>query len=137
MSTLSSVTVSRSLWFIFSRIKKGESQGKEKCHPKSMMSHEVNERIKIDTQHVTLRQNFEFFFFFPSLQNLRGGMEGTSTEEGLLMREIEDLPVVSSLSFIRTIRRDKTGYRANLRYDCGVNQVGPIRMSRKRPTLCD
>jgi hypothetical protein len=34
-------------------------------------------------------------------------MEGTSTEEGLLMREIEDLPVVSSLSFIRVIGRVK------------------------------
>jgi len=31
------------------------------------------------------------------------------------MREIEDLPVVSSLSFIRVIGRDKAGYRANLR----------------------
>jgi hypothetical protein len=41
-------------------------------------------------------------------------MEGTSTEEVLLKREIEDLPVVSSLSFIHTIGRDKTGYRVNL-----------------------
>ena len=46
-------------WFIFSRIKKGESQGKEKCHSKSMMSNEVNERLKRDTQHVPLRQNTE------------------------------------------------------------------------------
>ena len=53
------------------------------------------------------------------------------------MREIEDLPVVSSLSFIRVIGRDKTCYRANLRCDCGAKQVGPIRMSSKRPTLCD
>jgi hypothetical protein len=36
-------------------------------------------------------------------------MEGTSTEEVLLKGEIEDLPVVSSLSFILTIGRDKTG----------------------------
>jgi len=43
-------------------------------------------------------------------------MEGKYTEEGLLMREIEDLPVVISLSFIHTIGRDKTGYRANLRW---------------------
>jgi hypothetical protein len=28
-------------------------------------------------------------------------MESTSTEEGLLMREIQDLPVVNSLSFIQ------------------------------------
>jgi hypothetical protein len=41
-------------------------------------------------------------------------MEGTSTEEVLLKREIEDLPVVSSLSFIHAIGRDKTGYRVNL-----------------------
>jgi hypothetical protein len=30
--------------FISSRIKKGEGQGKEKCHAKSMMSNEANER---------------------------------------------------------------------------------------------
>jgi hypothetical protein len=35
--------------FNFSRTKKGENQGKEKCHTKSMMSNENNERIKIDT----------------------------------------------------------------------------------------
>ncbi len=46
-------------WFIFSRIKKDEVQGKEKCHSKSMMSNETNERLKIDTQHVPLSQNSE------------------------------------------------------------------------------
>ena len=46
-------------WFIFRRIKKGEGQGKEKCHAKSMMSKETNERLKRDTQHVPLRQNAE------------------------------------------------------------------------------
>jgi hypothetical protein len=46
-------------WFIFSRIKKGEGQGKEKCHAKSMMSKETNERLKRDIQPVTLRQNTE------------------------------------------------------------------------------
>ncbi len=51
------------------------------------------------------------------------------------MREIEDHPVVSSLCFIRAIGRDKSGYRANLRCDC--KQVGPVRMSSKRPTLQD
>jgi hypothetical protein len=63
------------------------------------------------------------------------------------MSEIEDLPVVSSLSFIRAIGRDKTGYRTNLRcpvaYSYGgctdggytVTQVGPIRMSIKHPTM--
>ena len=45
--------------FIFSRIKKGEGQGKEKCHTKSMMSKETNERLKRDTQDVPLRQNAE------------------------------------------------------------------------------
>jgi hypothetical protein len=78
-------------------------------------------------------------------------MEGTSTEEGLLMREIEDLPVVSSLSFIRAIGRDKAGYRANLRCPiasshggctdggCTVQQVGTISMSTNIPqceTVC-
>jgi len=62
-------------------------------------------------------------------------MQGTSTEENLLMREIEDHPVVSSLCSIRAIGRDKAGYRANLR--CGCKQVGPVRMSSKRPTLQD
>ena len=76
-------------------------------------------------------------------------MEGTSTEEVLLKREIEDLPVVSSLSFIPTIGRDKTGVSANLRCNvaslhggctdggCTVKQVGPIRMSTKHPTMQD
>ena len=31
-----------------------------------------------------------------------------------MKREIEDLPVVSSLSFIRAIGRDKAAYRDNL-----------------------
>jgi hypothetical protein len=42
------------VWFIFIRIKKGEGQGKEKCHAKSMMSKEANERLKRNTQHVPL-----------------------------------------------------------------------------------
>ena len=45
--------------FIFSRITKGEDQGKEKCHTKSMMSKETNERLKRDTQHVPLTKNVE------------------------------------------------------------------------------
>jgi hypothetical protein len=40
--------------FIFIRIKKDEGQRKEKCHAKSMMSNEDNERIKRDTQYVPL-----------------------------------------------------------------------------------
>jgi hypothetical protein len=35
-------------------------------------------------------------------------------EEDLFKREIEDLPVVKSLSFIREIGRNKAGYRVNL-----------------------
>ena len=49
----------RRVWFIFIRIKKGEVQGKEKCHSKSMMSKETNERLKRDTQDVPLRKNAE------------------------------------------------------------------------------
>ena len=45
--------------FIFIRIKQGEYQGKEKCHAKSMMSNEANERIKRETHHVPPRQNTE------------------------------------------------------------------------------
>ena len=45
--------------FISSRIKKGEDQGKERCHAKSMMSNGANERLKIYTQHVPLSQNAE------------------------------------------------------------------------------
>ena len=37
--------------------KKDEDQGKEKCHTKSMMSTEVNESLKRDTQYVLLGQN--------------------------------------------------------------------------------
>ena len=40
-------------WFIFIRIKKGEGQGKENCHAKSVMSKETNGRLKRDTQHVS------------------------------------------------------------------------------------
>ncbi len=36
-----------------------QKQEKEKCHAKSMMSNEANERLKIYTQHVSLRQNTE------------------------------------------------------------------------------
>jgi hypothetical protein len=76
-------------------------------------------------------------------------MEGTSTEEVLLKREIEDLPVVSSLCFIHTIGRDKSGYRVNLFCDttssyggctdgaCTVKRVGPVRMSTKHHTMRD
>ena len=47
----------------FHRIKKGESQGKEKCHAKSMMSNEAHDRLKIDTQ---IKKLFAFWgeFFF-------------------------------------------------------------------------
>ncbi len=76
-------------------------------------------------------------------------MEGKCTEEGLLKREIEDLPVVSSVLFHRPIGRDKAGYSVNLmchsvsshggctNRGCTVNQVGPIRMSGQCPTLVE
>ena len=61
---------------------------------------------------VTVKSKIHFLFFFlPEKKFSRGGMEGTSMKENLLMREIEDHPVVSSLCFIRAIGRDKTGYR--------------------------
>ena len=90
------------------------------------------------------------FFSPPSLQFFYGRWNGgTSTEEVLLKREIEDLPVVSSLSFIRAIGRDKAGYRVNLFCNaassyggctdgaCTVKRVGPVRMSTKHPTMRD
>jgi hypothetical protein len=81
-------------------------------------------------------------------------MEGTSTEETLLKKEIEDLPVVIIVLFRHTIGRHKADYRTNLRCHvvssyggctdegctdegCTVNQVGPIHMSDHRPTLVD
>jgi hypothetical protein len=76
-------------------------------------------------------------------------MEGTSTEEDLFKREIENLPVVISLTFIREIGRNKAGYRVNLFCDaaslygkckdgsCTVKRVGPVRMSTKHPTMRD
>ncbi len=45
--------------FIFNRIKNGEGQGKKRCHSKTMMFNETNERLRIYTQHVPLRQNME------------------------------------------------------------------------------
>ena len=70
-------------------------------------------------------------------------------EEDFLKTEIEDFPVVSSVTFHRATGRDKAGYHANLRCPaasshggctdggCTVKQVGPIRMSGQRPTLVD
>ena len=43
----------------FQQNKKRRRSRKGKCHAKSMMSNEVNERLKRDTQHVPLRQNTE------------------------------------------------------------------------------
>jgi hypothetical protein len=44
---------------LFSAEQKTKDQGKEKCHTKSMMSNGSNERIKIYTPYVPLRQNTE------------------------------------------------------------------------------
>ena len=66
-----------------------------------------------------------------------------------MRREIEDVPVVSSLSFIRVIGRDTSGYRDNLRCHvassnggctdggCTVKQLGETCMSGQSPTLVD
>ena len=56
-------------------------------------------------------------------------------DEDLEKRAIETMPVVSSLRFHAADAKNKAGYRANLR--CGCKQVGPVRMSIKRPTLQD
>jgi hypothetical protein len=78
-----------------------------------------------------------------------GGMEETCMEEDFLKTEIEDFPVVSSVTFHRATGRDKAGYHANLRCPsvsshggctdggCTVKQVGPICMSGQHPTLVD
>jgi hypothetical protein len=50
---------------------------------------------------------------------------------------IEMMPVVSSLCFHAADAKNKSGYHVNLRCDCGVKQVGTIRMSSKRPTTGD
>ena len=45
--------------FISRRIKKGEDQGKEKCHSKIYDEQLSQWKTKLYTQHVTLRQNTE------------------------------------------------------------------------------
>ena len=76
-------------------------------------------------------------------------MEGTSTKEDLLSREIEDLHVVSSIKYHPVTVKNKVGYHDNLMCytvsshpvctdgDCKLKQVGPIHMSRDRPTMLD
>jgi hypothetical protein len=89
----------------------------------------------------------DLFFFLPLHKFfVPSRMEGTSTEEDLLKSEIEDLPVVRSLSSIHTFGRDKTRYRVNLFCDtaslyggckdgsCTMKRVGHVRMSTKHPT---
>jgi hypothetical protein len=58
-------------------------------------------------------------------------------DEDLEKRAIEAMPVVSSLRFHAADAKNKAGYCANLRCGCGAKQVGPIRMSSKRPTFGD
>jgi hypothetical protein len=58
-------------------------------------------------------------------------------DEDLEKREIEAMPVMRSLRFHAAQKKNKAGYRANLRCGCGVQQVGPIRMSSKYPRLLD
>ncbi len=52
-------------------------------------------------------------------------------------RAIEDLPVVSSVRFHTGDKTHEWGVYVNLRCDCGVKQVGPVRKSNKRPTFGD
>jgi hypothetical protein len=47
------------------------------------------------------------------------------------------MPVVSSPRFHAADAKNKSGYHVNLRCGCGAKQVGPIRMSSKRPTSGD
>ena len=60
--------------FISRRIKKGEGQGKEKCHAKPMMSNESNERLKYtltmcrSSPHL-FSFSFSAFFFFSNTAN--------------------------------------------------------------------
>ncbi len=58
-------------------------------------------------------------------------------DEDLEKREIETMPVVRSLRLHTAQKKNKAGYRANLRCACGVQQVGPFRMSSKYPRLVD
>jgi hypothetical protein len=58
-------------------------------------------------------------------------------DEDLEKCSIEAMPVVSSLCFHAADAKNKSGYHVNLRCDCGAKQVGPIRMSSKRPTPGD
>ena len=76
-------------------------------------------------------------------------MEGACAEEDLLKREIETHPVVNSVSLHTTSGGRLGDYHVNLRCcvsfvygDCTdggfkLKQVGPIRMSRDRPTQLD
>jgi hypothetical protein len=54
-------------------------------------------------------------------------------DEDLEKRTIETMPVVISQRFHTADAKNKSDYHVNLRCGCGVNQVGPIRMSSKRP----
>ncbi len=53
-------------------------------------------------------------------------------DEDLEKCVIEALPVVSSLRFHAAQKKNKAGYRANLRCGCGVQQVGPVRISSRK-----
>ena len=67
-------------------------------------------------------------------------LAGNAFENGRGLREarvIEALPVVSSLRFHAAQKKNKAGYRANLRCGCGAKQVGTIHISNKFPTLRD
>ena len=81
------------------------------------------EGVDLEAQKWSVEFLFFTSFFFGTLRGERCN-DGTSTEEGLLKREIEDLPVVSSLSFHHAIGRDKAGVRANLRCNVASSHGG-------------
>ena len=60
----------------FQQNEKGEGQGKEKCHAKSMMSNEANGRLKRYTQHVRGACSFFFVFKGESKNKNVGEQEG-------------------------------------------------------------
>ena len=94
-------------WFIFSRIKKGEGQGKEKCHVKSMMSKEANEAKK--RHHVPPSCPF----FFPKKDRMkRWRQKGCGGKR--LQRQFGQkclgkmLPCVQDSAFLPVIMYDQT-----------------------------
>jgi hypothetical protein len=58
-------------------------------------------------------------------------------DEDLEKRVIEAMLVVRSLRFHSAVAKNRSGYRVNVRCDCGTKQVGSVHKSSKRPTFGD